>query len=76
VTVTTPQGERVQGRLDRIDDFIVVLTPADSVQRSFRRVGDAPRVEIHDPLEGHKKLLTVYTDKDMHDVTAYLVTVK
>ncbi len=76
VTVTTPQGQRVQGRLDRIDDFIVVLTPADGVQRSFRRVGDVPRVEINDPLEGHRKLLPVYTDKDIHDVTAYLVTVK
>jgi cytochrome c oxidase cbb3-type subunit III len=76
VTVTTPQGQRVDGRLDRIDDFIVVLTPADGVQRSFRRVGDVPRVEIHDPLEGHRKLLPVYTDKDIHDVTAYLVTVK
>ena len=76
VTVTTPQGQRVDGRLDRIDDFIVVLTPADGVQRSFRRAGDVPRVEIHDPLEGHKKLLPVYTDKDIHDVTAYLVTVK
>jgi cytochrome c oxidase cbb3-type subunit 3 len=76
VTVTTPQGQRVQGRLDRIDDFIVVLTPADGVQRSFRRVGDVPRVEINDPLDGHRKLLPVYTDKDIHDVTAYLVTVK
>jgi len=76
VTVTTPQGQRVDGRLDRIDDFIVTLTPADGVQRSFRRVGDVPKGEIHDPLEGHKKLLTVYTDKDIHDVTAYLVTVK
>jgi cytochrome c oxidase cbb3-type subunit 3 len=76
VTVTTAQGQRVQGRLDRIDDFIVVLTPPDGVQRSFRRVGDAPRVEINDPLEGHRKLLPVYTDKDIHDVTAYLVTVK
>ncbi len=76
VTVTTPQGQRAEGRLDRIDDFMVVLTPADGVQRSFRRVGDVPRVEIHDPLEGHKKLLSSYTDKDIHDVTAYLVTVK
>ena len=76
VTVTTAHGQRVDGRLDRIDDFIVTLTPADGVQRSFRRAGDLPRVEIHDPLEGHKKLLSVYTDKDIHDVTAYLVTVK
>jgi cytochrome c oxidase cbb3-type subunit 3 len=46
------------------------------VQRSFRRVGDVPKIEINDPLEGHRKLLPVYTDKDIHDVTAYLVTLK
>jgi cytochrome c oxidase cbb3-type subunit 3 len=76
VTVTTPDGQRIQGRLDRIDDFTVVLTSAEGLQRSFRRLGDVPRVEIQDPLEGHKKLLQVYSDKDIHDVTAYLVTVK
>ncbi len=76
VTVTQPSGQKVEGRLDRLDDFIVVLTPADGVQRSFRRVGDVPKVEIHDPLAGHKQLLPVYTDKDIHDLTAYLVTLK
>jgi cytochrome c oxidase cbb3-type subunit III len=76
VIVTQPSGQKVQGRLDRLDDFLVVLTPADGVQRSFRRQGNVPRVEINDPLEGHRKLLPVYTDKDMHDVTAYLVTLK
>ena len=76
VTVTTPSGQKLEGQLDRIDDFIVVLTPADGVQRSVRRTGDVPKVEIHDPLEGHRKLLTEYTDKDIHDVTAYLVTLK
>ena len=76
VTVTTPSGQKLEGRLDRIDDFIVILTPADGVQRSVRRNGDVPKIEIRDPLEGHRKLLTEYTDKDMHDVTAYLVTLK
>jgi cytochrome c oxidase cbb3-type subunit 3 len=76
VTVTTASGQKLEGRLDRVDDFIVVLTPADGVQRSVRRIGDVPKVEIHDPLEGHRKLLSEYTDKDMHDVTAYLVTLK
>jgi cytochrome c oxidase cbb3-type subunit 3 len=75
-TVTTPDGQRVEGRLDRIDDFIVTLTPADGIQRTFRRNGDTPKVEINDPLDGHKKLLVQYTDKDIHDVTAYLVTLK
>jgi cytochrome c oxidase cbb3-type subunit III len=76
VAVTTQSGQRVEGRLDRIDDFIVTLTLADGVQRSFTRNGDVPKVEIRDPLEGHRNLLPVYTDKDIHDVTAYLVTLK
>jgi len=76
VIVTSQSGQKVEGRLDRIDDFIVTLTPADGVQRSFTRNGDVPKVEIRDPLEGHRSLLSVYSDKDIHDVTAYLVTLK
>ena len=29
-----------------------------------------------DPLAAHKAMLTVYTDKDIHDLLAYLVTLK
>jgi cytochrome c oxidase cbb3-type subunit III len=76
VTVTTGTGERVEGRLDRIDDFIVILTQADGTQRSFRRAGTVPQVQITDPQAGHKQLWVKLTDKDMHDVTAYLVTQK
>jgi len=76
VTVTLPSGQKAEGRLDRIDDFIVVLTQADGTQRSFRRTGDVPKVEVRDPMTGHRSLLSVYTDKDIHDVTAYLVTLK
>jgi cytochrome c oxidase cbb3-type subunit 3 len=35
-----------------------------------------PRVEVRDPYDGHRTLLPVYTDRDIHDVTAYLVTLK
>jgi cytochrome c oxidase cbb3-type subunit 3 len=38
------------GRLVRIDDFLVTLALADGTQRSFRRHGETPMVEIHDPL--------------------------
>jgi cytochrome c oxidase cbb3-type subunit III len=76
VTVTPPVGEKAQGRLVRIDDFIVSLMQEDGTVRSFRRDGDVPKVEIQDPLDGHRSLLAVYTDKDMHDVTAYLATLK
>ncbi len=75
-TVTMPSGQKIQGALDRIDDFIVVIRQTDGPPRAIRRDGAVPKVEIHDPLDGHRQLLTVYTDKDIHDVTAYLVTLK
>jgi cytochrome c oxidase cbb3-type subunit III len=76
VAVTLANGQRVDGRLDRINDFIVTLTQADGTQRTFRRAGNVPQVQITDPLAGHKQLLLKYTDKDIHDVTAYLVTLE
>lgn len=76
VAVTLPSGEKVEGRLLRIDDFFVSLTLADGTIRSFTRQGARPRVDVHDPLEPHRALLLVYTDKDMHDVTAFLATLK
>jgi cytochrome c oxidase cbb3-type subunit 3 len=76
VTVTMPSGQKLDGRLERIDDFLVTLVDADGSSHTIRRDGDTPKVEIHDPLEPHKKLLGTYTDKDIHDLTAYLVTLK
>jgi len=75
-TVTLRGGQKVEGRLSRSDDFLVVLAMPDGTSRSFRRDGDVPKVEIHNPREGHIKLLPGYTDKDIHDVTAYLVSLK
>lgn len=76
VTVALPSGEKVEGQLRRLDDFIVTLVQVDGTERSFRREGDRPTVEIRDPLQGHRDLLAVLTDRNMHDVTAYLVTLK
>jgi cytochrome c oxidase cbb3-type subunit III len=76
VTVTLASGQKVEGRLGRIDDFLVTLTEADGRLRSFPRTGDQPHVEVHEPMQPHLDLLPVYTDKEIHDVTAYLVTLK
>jgi len=75
-TITPTTGSKVEGRLVRVDDFIVIVEVSDGMQRSFRRNGDVPKVEIHDPLEGHQKIWLTLTDKDMHDVTAYLASIK
>jgi cytochrome c oxidase cbb3-type subunit 3 len=76
VTVTDASGLKVQGKLGRIDDFIVVVNFEDGTSRSFRREGDNPKVEVKDPRDAHRNLLPGYTDKDIHNVTAYLVTLK
>lgn len=74
--VTLPSGEAVSGKLVRIDEFLVTLQLADGSQQSFRRNGDVPAVVLHDPLHAHRDLLPQYSNKDIHDVTAYLVTLK
>jgi cytochrome c oxidase cbb3-type subunit 3 len=75
-TVAMPNGEKVQGQLLRLDNFFVTLLLDDGRQRTIRREGDLPKVEVKDPLEYHRKLPAILTDKDMHDVTAYLATLK
>ena len=76
VKVTLASGETVVGRLDRLDDFTVSLRDSTGKYRSFFRDGDAPKVELNDPLRAHSELLHKYTDADIHNVTAYLVTLK
>ncbi len=76
MTVTPAGGAPVEGRLVRRDDFIVTLEQDDGTRRTFRRNGDEPRVDVRDPLAAHRALVPGYTDKDMHDVTAFLSVIK
>jgi mono/diheme cytochrome c family protein len=77
VTVTLASGQSISGRLDHIDDFVVSLRDAQGDFHSFSLNGtNPPRVEIHDPLQAHTEMLGKYTDADIHNVTAYLVTLK
>jgi len=79
VTVTMADGTRLQGKLVRKDDFIVVLTLPDGTRRAIARDGDTPKVDVKDPNEAHKKMALELDDpenKNMHDVTAYLATLK
>ena len=46
------------------------------MRRTFRRTGAVPKVEIDDPLAAHRRLVLELTDRDMHNVTAYLATLK
>ena len=77
VTVTLPSGESASGGLVRLTDFDVILydTAAGRV-RSFLRNGDVPKVVVTDPLQAHVDHLTKWTDTEMHNMTAYLASLK
>jgi len=73
----TPAGKpTVEGRLVRIDDFLVTVLTADGTRLTFPRNGADPRVEVTDPGDAHRKLVLALADRDMHNVTAYLWTIK
>lgn len=74
VTVTAP-GKTVTGRLEYLDDFEVAVRDATGEYHGFHR-GAAVKVDVKDPLEGHVKLMKAFSDTDLHDVLAYLVTLK
>ena len=79
VTVKFADGSQQTGALNRIDDFMVAFTTDDGQYRSYLRRSGTPRVaavQVDDPLARHRELWTKLTDKDMHDVTAYLAGVK
>jgi cytochrome c oxidase cbb3-type subunit III len=77
VTVTPASGPAISGTLDHIDDFSVSLRDQNGEFHSFTREGATPpTVEVHDPLRAHTDMLRSYTDADIHNLTAYLVTLK
>jgi cytochrome c oxidase cbb3-type subunit 3 len=75
VTVTLPSGQTVAGKLEYLDEFTVSLVDNADVYHTWPR-DRTKSVAVVDPLAAHKALLTVYTDKDIHDLLAYLVTLK
>jgi cytochrome c oxidase cbb3-type subunit III len=76
VKVTLPGGQVVTGRMVSVSDFFVTLVDGNGVRRTIERDNDVPKVEISDPLEAHRQQMLVYTDRIMHDLVAYLVTLK
>lgn len=75
VTVTPPNGQSVAGVLVQMDDFFVSLRTDDGAPRTLRRVAGMT-IDRQDPFAYHIELLDRLTDKNMHDVVAYLETLK
>jgi cytochrome c oxidase cbb3-type subunit 3 len=74
VTLTLASGQVVTGRLAYRDEFTIALTDANGWYRSWpaRQV----TFVVSDPLQAHIDQLGKYTDGDMHNVLAYLQTLR
>jgi cytochrome c oxidase cbb3-type subunit III len=74
VRVATRTGETVTGKLAYRDEFTIAITDDAGWYRSWptRQV----QISVDDPLQAHVDQLGKYTDRDMHDVLAYLQTLR
>ncbi len=72
--VTLPSGEQIKGPLAHSDDFVIALRDASGWYRSFLR--DQVKVELQDPLAAHRDLLGKLKPADVHNLFAYLESLK
>jgi len=74
VTVTLPSGQTVAGKLAFQNEFTIGLTDEAGWYQSWptRQV----KYTINAPAEAHVELLGKYTDDDVHNLMAYLQTLR
>jgi cytochrome c oxidase cbb3-type subunit 3 len=74
VTVTLVSGQTVTGTLDYLDEFTVGLIDPTGSYRSWSN-GDV-QYKVDASVNAHVELLSRYTDADIHDLMAYLQTLR
>jgi cytochrome c oxidase cbb3-type subunit 3 len=74
-TVTTPNGSSISGRVTEVSDFRITLIDGVGQTRIIDR-NPGVDVQMKDPLAQHQALLMTLKNSDMHNVTAYLETLK
>lgn len=75
-TVTLASGEKVVGYPGLVDDFVVEIRLPSGQTRTWLREGEWPKVALTNPLQAHVDLVFKYTDADLHNLAAYLESVK
>jgi cytochrome c oxidase cbb3-type subunit III len=74
VTVTLASGPTINGTLEYLDEFTIGILDSTGAYHSWR-TGDV-RYEVNAALNAHAELLAKYTDADVHDLMAYLQTLR
>jgi mono/diheme cytochrome c family protein len=75
VTVASAAGAAQSGTLLEQDDFYVTFRDASGAVQVVRRTPGL-KVTVTDPLQAHHDLLDRITDRNIHDLVAYLETLK
>jgi cytochrome c oxidase cbb3-type subunit 3 len=73
-TVTLKDGTTVTGELVYQDEFTIGLRDSTRHYRSWSKAN--VKVSVDAPAEAHAELLAKYTDDDIHNLMAYLQTMK
>jgi hypothetical protein len=73
--VKTPDGDTIIGRVTQVSDFRITLLDNSGQPHTIDRVPSVG-VEIKDPLAAHQEIIQSLTNDEMHNVTAYLETLK
>ncbi len=73
-TVTLPSGEKITGEEVYQDEFNVALREPSGRYHSFP--ANKVKVSVDSPAEAHVELLPKYTDTDLHNLMAYLLTLQ
>ena len=73
-TVMLSDGTRFEGAVKHEDEFSIGIVCQDGWYRSWP-LADV-KVEVRDPLQAHRDLMSKYTDADVHNLFAYLETLK
>lgn len=74
VTVTPPSGQPVSGTLAYLDEFTVALRDSDGTYRSW--LTSRVHYKVDAPQEAHVEQFPKYTDDDIHNLMAYLQTLR
>lgn len=73
--VKTPDNQTISGRVTQISDFRITLVDSNKETHTIDR-GPGVEVQLHDPLKPHQEMLLTLKNNDLHNVTAYLETLK
>lgn len=74
LTVTLASGETIIGKLQYQDEFVVGLQDDSGRYRSWPV--SKVKFSVDDPAHAHSDLLAKYTDDDIHNLMAYLQTLR